>query len=118
MKQVKLHNVSVEEVRTLQNEIHDYQNHVQTTIGIIKTPEQFLNAIITIDLAFRLWFLFRTKIEKTDPKKGYTISFKTSEAAVLQKACMYQNPNSGIFENNVKEKYKLFLDQQLKGMLL
>lgn len=115
MKQVKLHNVSNEEVRTLQNEIYDFQQHAAKSL---KTSENFLDAIITLDIAFRLWFVFRTKIEKPEAKKGYTISFKTSEAAVLQKVCLFQNPNSGIFENNVKEKYKLFLDQQLKGALL
>ncbi len=115
MKQVKLHNVSNEEVRTLQNETYDFQQHASKSL---KTTTNFLDAIITLDIAFRLWFTFRTKIEKPEAKKGYQITFKTSEAAVLLKVCYFDNPNSGVFEKNVKEKYKLFLDQQLKGMLL
>jgi hypothetical protein len=115
MKQVKLHNVSAEEVKTLQNEIYDFQQQAEKSL---KTTENFLDAIITLDIAFRLWFTFRTKIETPEAKKGYKITFKTSEAAVLLKVCYFQNPNSGVFEKNVKEKYKLFLDQQLKGMLL
>jgi len=115
MKQVKLHNVSSEEVRALQNETYDFQQQASKSL---KTADNFLDAIITLDIAFRLWFTFRTKIEKPEAKKGYQITFKTSEAAVLQKVCLFQNPNSGPFENNVKEKYKTFIDQQLKGMLL
>lgn len=115
MKQVKLHNVSSEEVRTLQNEIYDFQQQAENSL---KTSENFLDAIITLDIAFRLWFTFRTKVEKPEAKKGYKITFKTSEAAVLLKVCYFNNPNSGAFERNVKEKYKLYLDQQLKGMLL
>lgn len=115
MKQVKLHNVSNEEVRTLQNETYDFQQQAEKSL---KTSQNFLDAIITLDIAFRLWFTFRTKIEKPETKKGYQITFKTSEAAVLQKVCLFDNPNSGPFEKNVKEKYKLLLDQQLKAFLL
>ncbi len=118
MKNVKLHNVSSDEIHALQTEINEYQNHVQKSLSAIVNYNDFLNAITTFDIAFRLWFLFRTRIEKVEKKKGFTISFRVSEAAVLQKVCTFNNPLSGHYEINVKEKYKLLIDQQLKSMLL
>lgn len=112
MRQIKLKNVTQEELLTLQQETYEYQNLLEQTF---RKSSDFFDAIITLDIAFRLWFLFRTRIENQTPKNGYTISLKASEAAVLLKVCLYKN-NTGEFEKNVKVKYSHYLDQQLKSL--
>ena len=113
MKTIKITKVTNEEVQTLQNELHHFQNTLTSTL---KNQQAFIDAIIYIDLSLRLWFNFRNKIEKEEPKNGYTITLKTSEAAILLKTCLWQNPNNGTFERNVKTKYSSYLDQQLKSL--
>lgn len=113
MRKIKIINVSNEEMQTLQQEVFEYQNILEKTF---KTASNLLDAIITLDIAFRLWFLFRTKIENQTPKKGFTISLKASEAAVLLKVCLWKNNNVGDYERNVKLKYSHYLDQQIKSL--
>ncbi|WP_130735497.1 hypothetical protein [Flavobacterium sp. J27] len=113
MTTIQLKYITNEEIQVLQTELHEYQNTLATHL---KSQSDFLNAIIYIDLALRLWFNFRSKVENQQPKKGYSITLKASEAAVLLKACLWENQNNGTFERNVKTKLSLFLDQQLKSL--
>ncbi|MCO6162580.1 hypothetical protein [Flavobacterium sp. NRK F7] len=115
MKTIKIQNVTQEEIHVLQNELHEYQNSLASNL---RSQSDFLNAIIYVDLALRLWFNFRNKIENQEPKKGYSITLKASEAAVLLKVCLWQNKSNATFERHVKTKYSFTLDQQLKSLQL
>ena len=112
MKKIVIKNVSADELLTLQQEMYDYHNALEKTF---KKASNLLDTIITLDIAFRLWFLFRTKIERQTPKNGFQISLTASEAAVLLKVCLWTH-KIGDYERNVKLKYSNYLDQQIKSL--
>lgn len=116
MKKITLKNVTEEEVQVIQAELFHYQEWENHYLRQSHREMKFLEAIMTIDVAFRLWYLFRTKIEAVMPAKGFTITLRASEAAVLLKCCGFESGNRGPFEANIMEKYKLVLDQQLKSL--
>lgn len=113
MKTIQIKNVRQDEIHVLQNELHEYQN---TLAANLQSQTDFLNAIIYVDLALRLWFNFRNKIENQEPKNGYAITLKASEAAVLLKVCLWQNKSNDTFKRHVKTKFSFSLDQQLKSL--
>lgn len=112
MRNITLKNVTNEEVSTLQQSLFDYQDHLSKNL---RSAPDLLNAIIYLDIAFRLWFSLRNKFEKQEPKKGYSITLKPSEAAVLLKCCL-SITNADAFTLNVMRKFSSILDQQLKSL--
>ncbi|AOZ99610.1 hypothetical protein [Flavobacterium commune] len=77
--------------------------------------KDFLNAIMTLDIAHSLFFFLRNKLE-TD-KTQYTISFSASQAAVLLKCCYWTRVQRSPYTANVMLKLSLLLDEQLKAMV-
>lgn len=116
MKKIILKEVQEKEVQVMQGELFLYHQIIESEFRQPHRSIRFLDAIMEIDIAFRLWYAFRTKIETIMPKKGFTITLRASEAAVLLKCCLKDHGNREPFTNNVMEKYKLVLDQQLKSL--
>lgn len=113
MKNITLQNVTNEEVGTLQNIIFHYQAERERNL---RSAPDLLDAIICIDIALRLWLSFRSKFEKDEPKNGFSISLKPSEAAVLLKCCLNLS-SADAFTLNVARKYSSILDQQVKSLV-
>ncbi|ESU28383.1 hypothetical protein FLJC2902T_17360 [Flavobacterium limnosediminis JC2902] len=117
MNKITLKKVQEKEMQVLQAELFKFHQIAESKYrNTTQSMMEFLEAIIEIDVAFRLWYLFRTKIESTNTK-GSTLSLKASEAAILLMCCMpIYGQNRTEYENHVLEKYKLVLDQQLKSL--
>lgn len=112
MRKITLRNITPDEVKTLQDLVFEYQAERERTL---RSATDLLDAVICIDISLQLWVNFRNRIEKDTPKKGYTISLKPSEAAVLLKCCIDQ-PISGDYAINVSRKFTSLLDQQIKSL--
>ncbi|MEN2415520.1 hypothetical protein [Flavobacterium mesophilum] len=85
-------------------------------LSAIDIKDDFLNTIISIDIARALYYKFRTKIENR--KENYSLNLTISEAATLLQCCTYDNPVKTDFSKNVKIKLSSDLDQQLKSILI
>lgn len=114
MKDVKLTKVSRDEVATLQAELHAYAN-IQRLGYNFWSNEDFLNAILAVDIAHRLWIFFRRKVEADQHQ--FSMRFKINEAVIILKCCYWPRDGRGEYEKNVVEKYKNIIDQQLKSLI-
>lgn len=113
MKKVALKKVKYDEVVALQNELHEY-SQLQRLGFNFWSIDDFVNAIIAVDIAHNLWIQLRKKIESD--RKVFTINLKLSEAAVVMKCCYWKRDGRGTYETHVAEKYKNIIDHQLKNI--
>lgn len=116
MKTIKISNVTHAELSELQLQTQLYQAAVQTNFT---RSEKFdlLDSIIALDISLKLWYAMRTRLEKPEPKKGFTIQFKPAESAVLFKICRAEFDNTPDYRLNVIRKYRAEIDRQLKSIL-
>lgn len=114
MKDVRLLKVTEDEVQVLQSELYRYSELQR--LGIHHWGnEEFYTALVTIDIAFRLWVTFRRKIESA--QNSFTVRLKVSEAVVVLKCCYWNRDGRNDYEKHVAEKYKNLIDQQLKSIV-
>ncbi len=114
MRKVKLQNIPVTALEALQSELERYKEWIMYQ-GRINSKVNFLDAIIIVDICFRLWFVLRQRIEAA-PKDTVSITLKPSEAAVIEKCCLHGVSRS-IYIQNALEMIKNKIDQQLKSIL-
>lgn len=114
MKEVKLTKVSRDEVATLQAELQAYAD-IQRLGYNFWSNEDFLNAILTVDIAQRLWIVFRRKVEAE--RSQFTMTFKINEAVIILKCCHWKRDGRNDYEKHVVEKYKNIIDQQLVNLI-
>lgn len=115
MNTLKIANVTVNELIELQNQTHFYQQALEHNLK--HDIADFYNSIISLDIALKIWFLLRGRIEKTQPKNGFTIALKPAEAAVLFKICLTEQQYISEYRLHVIRKYRNDLDQQLKSII-
>lgn len=113
MKEVKLTNMTNEEIQVLQYEVFVFSEAQKMTTGNIDI-NAFLDAMLTMDVALRLWYTFRKKVEGTQQK--YTVRLKVFEACTVLKCCMWNREDRKDYEKHVVEKFKTLIDQQLKSI--
>lgn len=116
MHGIRIKNVTDKELQVFQQELYIYHQIVESSYKAPNKAFNYIEAIIEIDIAFRLWYLFRSKIESRTPNNGFNIKLRASEAAILLKCCLFDHGNRSNYQMNVLEKYKLELDQQLKSL--
>lgn len=113
MKVIKLTKATSEEVEILQAELFYYSEAQKYSLPSL-TITDFLDVLIIKDVALRLWYTFRTKVESNNSK--LTISLKVNEACILLKCCIWKRENRTSYESFIIEKYKAIIDQQLKSI--
>lgn len=116
MKTIILQNVVQQEIAVFQKALFDHYNFRDNTF---KKSSDFLAAIMEMDIMLRLWYSFRSRIEKIAPNKGYRITLKPSEAAALfiaLNAIKFKGEATDNYIKNVKVKFTSIIDQQLKSL--
>ncbi|MEE1899575.1 hypothetical protein V1389_14595 [Flavobacterium rakeshii] len=113
MKDVKLLRVTNEEIEVLQLELFLFSEAQKQQVALL-TINEFLEALISTDIALRLWYLFRRKVEGSQQK--FSVRLKVSEACIVLKCCMWPRTGRSDYEKNIVEKYKTVIDQQLKSI--
>lgn len=83
--------------------------------GRTSLKNDFLNTIMTLDIAQSLYFFLRNKLENQNTM--YTISFSASQAAVILKCCYWSRRERSNYTANVMLKLSFLLDEQLKAMV-
>ncbi len=86
-----------------------------TYISNTSLKNDFLNAIMTLDITQTLYFFLRNKLENNNTM--YTISFSASQAAVILKCCYWTRSARSPYTANVMLKLSFLLDEQLKAMV-
>lgn len=114
MTQVKLTQVSLDEVKVLQNELQLFGEWQKLGFNYWSN-EDFYNAIATVDVALRMYFFLRTRIESG--KSKFTISFKISDAVVILKCCHWRRSERNDYEKIITLKYQDIIDQKLKSII-
>lgn len=75
----------------------------------------FLNAIMVLDIAQCLFYFLRGKLENENTI--YTISFSASQAAVILKCCIWNRTERSTYTKNVMRTLSFLLDEQLNAMV-
>lgn len=111
MKKITIKKLHFKEIQVLQYELELYVTYISDYC--IQTD--FLNAIISMDIASHLYFILRTKLEQDRIK--YSIGFTVSQAATIMKCCNYDRTYRSDYSKNVLRKYSSDIDQQLKSLI-
>ncbi|ALM50330.1 hypothetical protein AMR72_16420 [Flavobacterium psychrophilum] len=114
MKKLKLTQIDPAEIEVLQHELEQYSKIEELGLNHWGTND-FLNALLTVDIALRLWFTLRGRIESS--KEFFNLSLKVSEAVIVLKCCTWQRHGRNEYEKNVAEKYKGLLAEQLMNII-
>lgn len=115
MKKVSLKKVPAAHLQVLQDEVLNYANGFTE---YLKKPEeytQFYYSVQQVDIANRLWFFLRPRIESGQPECSF--SLKVHEAVVLLNACSNASVlSSDDYTRHVAEVHKGEIDNQLKSI--
>lgn len=87
MKMIKLLKVEKKESEVLKNAVFQFLSNRNTNLRELASKDQneFLNRVLLIDIAQRLFYFFRGKTESL--KNESTLSFSASEAIVVMQVC-------------------------------
>ena len=113
MKQIKLHKVRYDELEVLHDELNKYAETSRLGFNFWSN-EEFLNAIIAVDIAYALWLKLRKKIESE--QGTFLLTFSLSEAVIILKCCVWKRSGRPEYETHVAEKYKRLIDEQLANL--
>ncbi|MXN90176.1 hypothetical protein GR160_02970 [Flavobacterium sp. Sd200] len=113
MKAIKFTKVDRDEVIVLQRELECYSN-IQVYGLYFRSIDDFINAIIAVDTAQRLWVALRKKVESDS--KFYNLKFNATEAAVIFKCCLWKRDGRTPYQTFVAEKYKNGIDNEFKNL--
>ena len=108
---VTITKVDFKQLEAIHYELEFFAAYVAKTSLI----NDFLNAIMILDIAQGLYFFLRNKLENNNTM--YTISFSASQAAVILKCCTWTRTERSIYTNNVMLKLSFLLDEQLKALV-
>ncbi|HLF51882.1 hypothetical protein [Flavobacterium sp.] len=104
MRNIALKKIEIVEIQVLQNELLNFLTYQSYEVQMIdKTDNKFLDCVLITDILQKLYYSFRSKIEKTS--KAYaTINLSPSEAVILILCCNSTNTIRGDFEKFVLQK--------------
>ena len=113
MKTIKFTKVNRDELAVLQSELLHYSNIQRLGLhhwGI----DEFLNALIAVDTAHRLWISLRKKLESDS--EAFILTFSISEAVIVFKCCYWLRDGRTDYQKLIAGKYKNNIDEQLKSL--
>ena len=113
MKTIKFTKVDRDEVAVLQAELMYYAQIERLGLhhwGI----DDFLNAIVAVDTAHRLWLTLRKKLESDS--KIFKLQFTATEAVIVFKCCFWLRDGRTEYQKFVAEKYRNKIDEILKSL--
>lgn len=111
MIKITVKELKIQELEVLQNELELYVNYISNYV----LKNDFLNAIISLDIANNLYFILRSRIE--NGRTSTNINFTVSQAATIVKCCKYQRPNRNEYVKNVLLQLSATIDQQLISLV-
>lgn len=111
MIRVKVKNLNFKDLEVLQSELELFVKY----LAIKELAKDFLNTIITFDLANNLYFLLRKQIEQG--KTDYSVNFTVSQAATILKCCYFNRADRDLYTKHVMTKLSIDLDKQLKDLV-
>lgn len=108
---VTITKVDFKQLESIHCELELFAAHIAET----SIKNDFLNAIITLDITQSMYFFLRNKLENNNIM--YTISISASQAAVILKCCCWSRSDRSPYTANVMLKLSFLLDEQLKAMV-
>ena len=111
MIKVTIKNLNYKDLEVLQSELELFTKY----LAVKELTKDFLNTIITFDIANSLYFLLRMKIEQS--KIDYTVSFTVSQAATILKCSNFNRTDRDLYTKNVMTKLNIDLDKQLRDLV-
>lgn len=110
MKKIEIKKLQYSELSTFQSQLEQYTQWLKQNLN----AHNFYDAIISMDISLQMWYSLRGKLE--NPKAVYTLKLKPSEAIILTKCALWENPTRNPYEINAMQKCIMVLDQQLKSL--
>ena len=114
MKTIKFTKVERQELEVLQDELDKFRD-IQSLGLCFWSIDEFLNALLSIDISFQLWLQLRKKIESEN--ETFNLKFNVSEAVIILKCCHWKRDARTDYQKLVAEKFKNSIDQQLKSLI-
>ena len=111
---IKLQKIEVTEIESLQKLLCNFIALTSYRIGIyVRGSEEYLNDLLLLEISQKMFYTFRSKVEKGCNKNTRNITLSVSEAVILFKCCTDSMNNFTPYETYIQEKYKNELHKQL-----
>jgi hypothetical protein len=109
MKQISLKKIEIVEIQVLQSELLNFLTYKNYDLQMIdKSSNDFYDAVLIIDILQKLYYNFRSKIEKTT-KTTANLNLSCSEAVILVLCCN--------FNKTIRANYDAFVMQKTLGLI-
>lgn len=110
MKKITLKKLERSQLEVLQNQLQSFS----VRIFYKDAKENFIDAIISLDIINSLYFILRSRIESE--RTFYNLNLRPSQAAVILK-CILNNQSTEPYAVSFFEKIKELIDKQLKELV-
>lgn len=109
MKTVTLSKLEIVEIEALQRQLDNFITYKNASIRYMnRNDNKFYDAILMIDILQKLFYSFRSKIEKTT-KTTASLTLSVSEAVMILQVC-----NSAL---TMQDDYERFVMQKSSGLI-
>ena len=111
MKTISLSKIEIVEFEVLRDKLNDYVDFKNNTYRS-NDFSKYVNNLLLIDIAQKMFYGFRTKIEKATKVNG-TMKLSISEAIVLLDCCTTYGIYRNEFEKFTMEKIKNIVHKEI-----
>ncbi len=111
MNKVRVKNLHFKDLEVLQLELDIYNKYV----AVKELKKDFYNSIITFDIISGLMLILLNRIWKGAER--CTISFSTSQAAIILKCCNFNRTDRNTYTKHVMTKLSIDLHKQLTDLV-
>lgn len=112
MKAITLSKIELSEIEVLQQEVEFFSRWKSNGLQVNKNPVTYFNNLLLVDVSQRLFYNFRSKVEKLT-RTTVTLKLSVSEAVVLLECCLFTDSIRTEFETYTMQKISRLLHQEL-----
>ncbi|HEX8269786.1 MAG TPA: hypothetical protein VF581_07830 [Flavobacterium sp.] len=116
MKSIVLKKIELVEIEVLQKELINFITHRNATLLRDKHTDRYFDSILLLDIATKLVWNFRDRIEKTTKQVG-NLKLTVSEAVTLLQCCNSVATLRNDYENYCMNKIAAMLHQELTNLI-
>ncbi len=115
MKNIKIKKLELVELEVIHSELLNFITYQNTMLPKWKTWNQYYDCLLLLDIATKVYYSFRSKIEKTTGSTN--ISLSPSEAITLLQCCNRVSASRNGYASHCMQKISVLLHGELINLI-
>lgn len=112
MKNITLKKIELSDIIVLQNELLKFITAKSAVLRSAHVSNLYFDAILFVDVASRMYYTFRSKLEKTTAITA-NLNLNATEAVVLLQCCNSNQGRRNQYEDYCMQKFSKLLHEEL-----